>query len=101
MPLLCAAKNPRIGPVVEPATRGLRIKINSALRRECLDRLLFWTATDLELKLCSFKTYYNEHRVHSGLGGKPPDSTGAAPINLASYGWQKHCRGLYQTPIAA
>jgi len=22
-------------------------------------------------------------------------------INLASYGRQKHCRGLYQTPIAA
>src|SRR5262245_3952597 len=79
----------------------LRIKIDSALRRECLDRLLFWTATDLESKLCAFKTYYNEHRVHSGLGGKLPDSAGAAPINLASYGWQKHCRGLYQTPIAA
>ena len=25
----------------------------------------------------------------------------ASPIRLASYGWQKHCRGLYQTPIAA
>jgi len=23
------------------------------------------------------------------------------PISFASYRWQKHCRGLYQTPIAA
>jgi hypothetical protein len=31
-----------------------------------------------------------------------PESNGpASPISLASYGWQKHCRGLYQTPIAA
>jgi predicted nucleotidyltransferase len=24
-----------------------------------------------------------------------------SPISFASYRWQKHCRGLYQTPIAA
>src|SRR5215472_806395 len=76
-------------------------RLIGTIHRECLDRLLFWTATDLESKLCAFKTYYNEHRVHSGLGGKLPNSAGAAPINLASYGWQKHCRGLYQTPNAA
>ena len=76
-------------------------RLIGTIRRECLDQLLFWTAVDLETKLCAFKTYYNEHRAHSGLGGKLPDSVGAAPINLASYGWQKHCRGLYQTPTAA
>jgi len=25
----------------------------------------------------------------------------ASPISFASYRWQKHCRGLYQTPVAA
>ena len=27
--------------------------------------------------------------------------TGRSRANLSSYCWQKHCRGLYQTPIAA
>ena len=36
---------------------------------ECLDRLSFWTAMDLELKLLSFKDYYNRYRVDSALGG--------------------------------
>ena len=44
--------------------------MDSALRRECLDRLLFWTAIDLETKLIAFKDYYNGHRSHSGLKGK-------------------------------
>jgi transposase InsO family protein len=76
-------------------------RLIGTIRCECLDRLLFWTTADLDAKLREFQHYYNEHRVHSGLGGKLPDSVGAAPINLASYGWQKHCRGLYQTPVAA
>ena len=76
-------------------------RLIGTIRFECLDRLLFCTVTDLNTKLSEFQHYYNEHRVRSGLGGKLPDSAGAAPINLASYGWQKHCRGLYQTPVAA
>src|SRR5215831_21184919 len=100
--LLCGAKDPRLQPLAQPATSGLRIKINSALRRECLDRLLFWTAIDLETKLIAFKDYYNGHRSHSGLKGKTPietfESKGAS---LRSYRWRQHCRGLYQTPMAA
>src|SRR5215472_4444829 len=58
--------------------------------------------TDLEAKLREFQRFFNEHRTHAGLGGRLPDSGGPAPpINFASYRWQKHCRGLYQTPIAA
>ena len=57
---------------------------------------------DLEAKLREFQRIFNEHRTHAGLGGRLPDSGGlASPINFASYRWQKHCRGLYQTPIAA
>ena len=66
--------------------------------------MLFWTAADLEAKLIDFQHYYNAYRTHSGLRGRLPalPTEGArVPINLSAYSWQKHCRGLYQTPIAA
>jgi len=31
--------------------------IHGTLRRECLDRTLFWTATDLEAKLLDFRVW--------------------------------------------
>jgi len=74
-------------------------RLVGTLRRECLDRTLFWTAADLEAKLPESQSYFNEYRTHAGLEGQLPDSGGApSPISFASYGWQKHCRGLYQTP---
>ena len=72
------------------------------IRRECLEQLLFWTATDLEMKLIAFIDYYNEYRSHSGLNGETPIVTAdSRSANLKSYRWQQHCRGLYQTPVAA
>jgi transposase InsO family protein len=79
-------------------------RLIGTLRREFLDRTLFWTTPDLETKLAEFQHYFNGHRTHAGLEGKLPESPIAgsgSPIDLASYRWQKHCRGLYQTPIAA
>ena len=77
-------------------------RLVGTLRRECLDRTLFWTTADLETKLREFQKYFNEHRAHAGLEGRLPDSgRPTSPISFASYRWQKHCRGLYQTPIAA
>jgi len=77
-------------------------RLIGTVRRECLDRLLVWTSIDLELKLLSLKDYYNRYRAHSALEGqtpiKNPESTGA---ELKLYRWKTHCRGLYQTPIAA
>src|SRR5262249_14458171 len=76
-------------------------RLIGTIRRECLDQLLFWTATDLETKLMAFRDYYNRHRTHAGLKGETPietmESKGA---NLKSYRWQPHCRGLYQTQTA-
>ena len=87
---------PRSHPVVE--------RLIGTVRRECLDRLLFWTAADLEQKLAEFQQYYNEHRTHAGRDGRPPapslDTTGAH-ASLRTYPWQPHCRGLYHTPQAA
>jgi transposase InsO family protein len=78
-------------------------RLIGTLRRECLDRTLFWTTTDLEAKLLDFQHYYNEHRTHSGCKGRPVPGVNAdrSRANLSRYRWQKHCRGFYQTPIAA
>jgi len=76
-------------------------RLIGTLRRECLDRTLFWTSADLESKLLDFKTYFNHHRTHSAQAGRPPDGVPTRPVaNLQSYRWESHCRGLYQTPIA-
>src|SRR2546430_16216521 len=62
----------------------------------------FWTAADLADKLRLFQDYFNRQRVHSGLEGRLPEPGEAkVPLNFASYRWQQHCRGLFQTPIAA
>jgi hypothetical protein len=37
-------------------------RLVGTLRRECLDRTLFWTTADLEAKLREFQKYFNEHR---------------------------------------
>ena len=77
-------------------------RLIGTLRRECLDRMLFWTTADLESKLLDFQTYFNHHRTHSARAGRPPDDALPRPVaNLQSYRWESHCRGLYQTPIAA
>jgi len=79
-------------------------RLIGTLRRECLDSTLFWTTTDLEARLLDFQHYYNEHRTHAGRQGHPP-VTGVnadrSRANLSCYRWQQHCRGLYQTPMAA
>ncbi len=79
-------------------------RLIGTIRRECLDRTLFWTAADLEMKLLDFQRYYNGHRTHAGLNGrtpKPCTDTICARASISSYRWQPHRRGLYQTPMAA
>ncbi len=81
-------------PFVEPLV--------GTLRRECLDRPLFWSTADLASKLLDFKTYFSHHRTHTARIGRPPDEAPPPQVaNLQSNRWESHCRGLYQTPIAA
>jgi hypothetical protein len=47
-------------------------RLIGTIRREFLDRTLFWNATDLERKLETLRQYYNTHRVHSSLDGDTP-----------------------------
>ena len=87
---------PRSHPFVE--------RLIGTIRQECLDRTLFWTAADLEMKLLEFQRYYDGHRAHAGLDGRTPDLStdlSYARASLSTYRWQPHCRGLYHTPIAA
>jgi putative transposase len=53
-------------------------RLIGTVRRECLDRVLFWTASDLEMKLLEFQRYYNDHRTHSGLDGRTPEPRASA-----------------------
>jgi len=68
-------------------------------------RVPFWNAVDLERKLETFRDYYNGHRVHRAIAGlTPAQFAGAlspAPAALDHYGWQRHCRGLFELPVAA
>ena len=76
-------------------------RLIGTLRRECLDRMLFWSAADLEKKLSEFQDFYNSHRAHASLQGRTPVQTRKDVVTLKHYRWEEHCRGLYQTPIAA
>jgi transposase InsO family protein len=49
-------------------------RLIGTILRGCLDRTLFWTAADLEMKLLEFQSYYNGYRAHAGLEGRSPES---------------------------
>ena len=77
-------------------------RLNGSVRRELLDQTFFWTATDLENKLRDYQTYYIEHRCHSSRDGDTPACSDIrSVVDLNSYRWKKHCRGLFQLPVAA
>ena len=77
-------------------------RLIGSVRRELLDQTFFWTATDLENKLRDYQAYYNEQRCHSNRdGATPARPDGDNVINLNNYRWKKHCRGLFQLPVAA
>jgi transposase InsO family protein len=88
-----------------PTSHPFIERLIGTVRREYLDRLLFWNTVDLTRKLKAFGGYYNEFRVHRSLDATTPaQKTGAsspAPAALHSYVWQQHCQGLFQTPMAA
>lgn len=80
-------------------------RVIGTIRREYLDHVPFWNSLDLERKLREFKNYYNNHRTHSALSGQSPAKycrpTTKKIVNIGSYGWRPHCRGLFYTPIPA
>ena len=80
-------------------------RLIGTIRREYLDRTFFWNAVDLARKLEEFRDHYIAHRVHRALAGCTPAQMAGVPSAAAAaldnHAWQQHCRGLFQTPIAA
>jgi putative transposase len=87
-------------PVSHPFLR----RLIGTIRREYLDRAFFWNAVDLARKLNEFRDYYSAHRAHRSLAGTTPAQRAGAsspvPASLDRAAWRRHCRGLFQTPIA-
>ena len=76
-------------------------RLIGSIRRELLDQTFFWTATDLANKLRDYQRYYNEHRTHAGREGTTPVIREPCDvINIRDYRWEKHCRALFQLPVA-
>ncbi len=88
-----------------PRSHAFVERLIGTVRREYLDRTLFWNQSDLQRKLENYKAYYNQHRCHSGLAGATPAQRSGVPpppmAKLESYSWRQHCKGLFQTPTAA
>ena len=80
-------------------------RLIGTLRREYLDHTFFWNSIDLHRKLGAFRRYYNGSRAHRSLDGHTPEHSAGNPssstANLAVYGWESHCNGLFEIPVAA
>jgi len=70
-----------------------------------LDQLFYWNGRDLQRKLDEFRSYFNEVRVHTGIGGRTPEHhaelTESKIASLHQYTWRSHCQGLFAMPEAA
>ncbi len=64
-----------------------------------------WNSIDLHQKLDAFRIYYNAVRVHRSLDGTTPENRAgyysSSKANLSHYAWERHCNGLFETPVAA
>jgi len=88
-----------------PVSHPFVERLIGTIRREYLDRVSFWNALDLAQKPEAFRDYCNGHRVHRAIAGLTPAQRAGAlrptPAELDHYGWQRHCRCLFELPIAA
>ena len=80
-------------------------RIIGTIRREYLDDVPFWNSLDLARKLDEFKDYYNNHRTHAAHLGQSPakcdQQSKQIVADISDFGWQTHCKGLFQTPVPA
>jgi putative transposase len=87
-----------------PRSHSFVERLIGTIRRELLDRTLFWNERDLLKKLSAYQTYFNEVRVHSAIDGKTTDNRDSLtkithePWNLK---WKSYCQGLFNVPVAA
>jgi hypothetical protein len=78
--------------------------VERLIRREYLDQVPFWAATDLERKLSCFKGFYNRGPAHQGVGSAVPDPQllvlARTRASLANYRW-KSMLPVTKLPMAA
>ena len=88
-----------------PTSHPFIERLIGTVRHEILDKTFYWHANDLQNKLELFQDYYNEERCHHSIDGIPPlkkaEGKSCRVVSLNNYRWKKHCRGLYELPIAA
>ena len=88
-----------------PTSHPFIERLIGTIRREILDKTFYWHANDLQNKLELFQCYYNEERCHGSIDGLSPlqkaDEKSSTVVSIHDYRWKKHCRGLFQLPIAA
>ena len=88
-----------------PVSHPFIERLIGTIRREYLDHLLFWNASDLERKLEAFEEYYNNFLIHQSLNSQTPEETAGKdpppPADPKHVVWQSHCQRLFQTPRAA
>ena len=53
-----------------PVSHPFVERLIGTVRREYLDRMLFWSVVDLETKLSHFKDFYNTERTHASRHGR-------------------------------
>ncbi|WNM63131.1 integrase core domain-containing protein [Candidatus Nitrospira neomarina] len=56
-----------------PVSHPFIERVIGTIRREYLDRLLFWNESGLEWKLEDFKEYHNGSRIHQSLKQQTPE----------------------------
>jgi len=88
-----------------PTSHPFVERLIGSVRRELLDHTLFWGANDLQNKLNGYQVYFDSERGHCGINGATPSAINGDPlsniVSLDKYRWKKHCRGLFQLPLAA
>ena len=80
-------------------------RLVGTIRREYLFHTFFWNSIHLHRKLSTFRAYYNGARVPRSLDDTtPPNRAGNSTppkADLTHYDWQRHCNGIFETPVPA
>ena len=88
-----------------PVSHPFIERVIGTTRREFIDKTLFFTRRDLDVKLNNFKRYYNEGRVHSGVDFLTPSEKSGEKrkrkIDLNKIHWDSYCNGMFKVPISA
>ncbi len=90
-----------------PTSHPFIERLIGTVRRECLDKTLFFNSRDLQKKLNDFQKYYNSTRAHSSLNQKTPAEIAFGAKNRSKcykntkINWESYCNGLYQLPHPA